>query len=66
MAYKDGEVFTTYCDKPYGQNKYKLVLHSGKAIIYEDYELMRAWWWQWKANCSHVEIITKNQVGKGF
>ena len=66
MAYKDGEVFTTYCDKPYDQNKYKLVLHSGKSVIYEDYELMRAWWWQWKANCSHIEIVPKSQVGKGF
>ena len=66
MAYKDGEVFRTYCDKPYNQNKYKMVFKNGKAIIYDGYDVMSAWWYKYCGSdaLSHVEIISK--VKKGF
>ena len=41
MAYKDGEVFQTYCDKSYDKHKYKIVFKNGKSITYDDYEMMR-------------------------
>ena len=28
MAYKDGEVFTTYCDKPYTGNTYRMFFEN--------------------------------------
>ena len=71
MAYKDGEVFTTYCDKPYDQNEYKIVFKNGKAIIFPEYEMMRSFWWQHMASgsLSHVVIVDKVQKkggNKGF
>ena len=59
MVYKDGEVFTTYCDKPYNQNQYKMVLNNGKFVIYDDYDMMRAWWFKNRKDVSHVEILDK-------
>ena len=47
MAYKDGETFTTYCDKDYDRHTYKLVLNNGKAVIIEDYEVVRSFWYQY-------------------
>ena len=70
MAYKDGEVFETYCDKPYEKHTYKIVLKNGKAIIFEDYDVMRYHWYQYKNYATHVEIVdvskTKLKGGKGF
>ena len=65
MAYKDGEDFTTYCDKPYDRHTYKMVLKSGKEVIFEDYEMMRAHWFHWKPNCESIEILDETS-GKGF
>ena len=66
MAYKDGETFTTYCDKDYDRHTYKIVLNNGKSVAFESYELMRYQWYQWRTNCSHVEVINAKVVGKGF
>ena len=57
MAYKDGENFTTYCDKPYDRHKYKLNLKSGKAIIHDDYDVVRNMWFQWAPHCTTIEVI---------
>ena len=59
MAYKDGEVFTSYCDKPYDRNKYKLHLKNGKAIILEDYDQVRQFWYQFRQQMNHVEVLDK-------
>ena len=64
MAYKDGETFTTYCDKDYDRHVYKIVLKNGKKIDFDDYSLMRYHWYQWRKNCDHVEVIDVG--GKGF
>lgn len=70
MAYKDGEVFTTYCDKSYDKHTYRIVLKNGKSIAFEDYEVMRYHWYQYKDHASHVEIDDvvqkKPKGGKGF
>ena len=57
MAYKDGEVFTTYCDKPYSTHKYKLVLKNGKAIVVEDYEQMKRTWYTYREHMDHVDVL---------
>ena len=66
MAYKDGETFTTYCDKDYDRHTYKIVLNNGKSVVFESYELMRYQWYQWRNNCSHVEVIDVKVSGEGF
>lgn len=63
MAYKDGETFTTYCDKPYDRHHYKLKMKNGKSVIFEDYETMRAHWYHWRPNVDRVLII---DAKKGF
>jgi len=44
MAYKDGENFTTYCDKDYDRHHYKLVFENGKGIVFGDYDTLREYW----------------------
>ncbi len=63
MAYKDGEDFTTYCDKPYDRHHYKLKMKNGKCVTFEDYEMMRAHWYHWRPNVETVLII---DAKKGF
>ena len=66
--YVDGEVFQTYCDKDYDRHTYKMVLKNGKAVVYDNYELMRYHWYQQRAHLSHVEVLDakENTAGKGF
>ncbi len=66
MAYKEGETFTTYCDKDYDRHTYKIVFNNGKSISFESYEVMRYHWYQWKVSCSHVEVIDTKVIAKGF
>jgi len=51
--------FSRTSDLPYDQNKYKMVFKNGKAIIYEDYEMMRAWWYKHREHLSHVEVVPR-------
>ena len=57
MAYKDGENFTTYCDKPYNRHSYKMVLKNGKAIHFDDYDALKAHWYHYREHTSHVDVI---------
>lgn len=66
MAYKDGETFTTYCDKHYDRHDYKIALTNGKSVTFESYDQMKYHWYQWKASCSHVEVIDTKLRAKGF
>ena len=68
MAYKDGEVFETYCDKDYDRHVYKVYLKDGQSVIYESYDLMRYHWYQQREHLSHVEVLDspKSTAGKGF
>ena len=65
MAYKDGETFTTYCDKPYNQNIYRLIWKDGSHTDYDNYEVMRYVWYQYKQMAERVHIID-NTSGVGF
>ena len=64
MAYKDGEDFTTYCEKDYDRHTYKLVLTNGKSVTFDDYSVMRYHWYQYRKAASHVVVIDAG--GKGF
>ena len=65
MAYKDGEDFTTYCDKPYDRHKYKMVMEDGSSGIIDDYELVRYFWYQQRKHIKTV-IVIDCTAGKGF
>lgn len=69
MAYKDGEVFKTYCDKLYDRHQYKIIFKDGMSETFDDYEIMRYHWYQWREEVSTVEIVDvkkKRQRAKGF
>tara|TARA_B100002019_G_scaffold284041_1_gene291193 strand:- start:61 stop:252 length:192 start_codon:yes stop_codon:yes gene_type:complete len=59
--------FKQTCDKPYDRHKYRLVFKNKKSIIFEDYELMRASWFQWcgGGSLSHVDVLDVSK-SKGF
>ncbi len=57
MAYKDGEVFTSYCDKPYDRHTYRLTLLNGKAIVLEDYDQVRQFWYQFRQQLKSLEVL---------
>jgi len=51
--------FTSTCDKDYDRHTYKLVLKNGKALVLEDYEMVRQYWYQYKAQLEAVEVLDK-------
>ena len=57
MAYKDGGIFESYCDKPYDRHTYKLILSNGKAIILEDYDQVRVFWYQFRQQLKSLEVL---------
>ena len=59
MASQKVKTFTKTCDKDYDRHKYKMVLKNQKAIILEDYEMVRAYWWKFKEQMDHVEVMDK-------
>ena len=64
MAYKDGETFTTYCDKHYDRHSYKIVMNNGKCIAFDDYRTATYHWYQYKDHASHIEVLDNG--GQGF
>jgi hypothetical protein len=64
LTYKDGEDFTTYCDKDYDRHTYKLVLKDGKSVVFDDYSVMRYHWYHYRKALSHVDVVDPS--GKGF
>ena len=65
MAYKDGETFTTYCDKLYDRHEYKLIMKNGDEYVFDDYEVLRAAWWSKVGEVERVDILDCTS-GKGF
>ena len=59
MAKRKLKTFTTTCEKDYDRHRYKLVLKEGKELILEDYEMARAYWYQFRKQLSHVEVLDK-------
>ena len=57
MAHKKKKLktFTNTSDAPYDRHKYKVLLSDGREIILEDYEYVRAVWYQY--DCKGVEVL---------
>jgi len=51
--------FTSTCDKDYDRHKYKLCLKNGKAIVLEDYDMARSYWYQFRQQMDHVEVLDR-------
>ena len=53
------KTFTSTCDKDYDRHTYKLVLKNGKALVLQDYEMVRAYWYQYRVQLDSVEVLDK-------
>ena len=65
----DPGYFTTYSTDPYDRHHYKVSFKNGDSIIVEDYDMVKAMWFQSKNDVAGVEIIdpkSKKKRGKGF
>ena len=52
---------------PYDRHKYKLVFKNRKAIIFEDWDLARAAWFNWcQTGCLTTIEVLDSVGGKGF
>ena len=61
--------FTATCDKPYDQNKYKIIFKDGRSVVIDDYSIVKNLWYEYREQVSNVEIIKefkKKTGGKGF
>ena len=65
MAYKDGEIFKTYCDKPYDKHLYRIEWKDGSRTEYDNYDIVRYVWYQYKEMAERVLILDCTK-GKGF
>ena len=63
MAYKDGETFTTYCDKDYDRHTYTIVLKNGEFASIHDYETLQQTWYYYRDQASHIVVVDKAGVG---
>ena len=55
--------FKDTSDLPYDRHDYKVYTKTGKTYVYDNYESVRAVWFQSKKLLSHVEVLDKD---KGF
>ena len=54
----DPRYFTQTSDGSYDRHFYRIVLTNGRSITVDDYEQMRAMWFQYDSKfLSHVEVI---------
>ncbi len=54
----DPRYFTQTSDGDYDRHVYRVVLKDGRSTIIDDYEQMRAFWFQYESKLlSHVEVI---------
>ena len=67
MTPKKDEIkwFAQTSDKPYNRHTYRLKFHNGKAIVYDDYEVMRAHWFQW-CQTGMLKGVVVEDIKKGF
>lgn len=63
------KTFTATSGELYDRHHYKLVLKSGKAVIFECYEQLRYYHHMWKVHVDYVEVIDakrNDSSGTGF
>ena len=57
MAKRKLKTFTSTCPKDYDRHTYKLCLKEGKVIVLQDYEQVRAYWYQFRDQLECVEVL---------
>jgi len=63
----DPQYFKVSSDKLYDRHIYRLHLTNDKCVDFDDYDMLRATWFQTaKQFLSHVEIIDVQEKLKGF
>ena len=65
----DPGYFTTYSTDPYNRHQYKVIFKDGRNVIVDDYDLVKAMWFQNQHDVETIEVIdckTKKKGGKGF
>lgn len=64
------KTFKRTCDKPYDRHFYVVRRPNGKPCTFDDYELLRAWWFQQMDTKEYVvDVLDKvqhNNTKKGF
>ena len=62
--------FKQTCDKPYDRHFYTVNRPNQSTLTFDDYELMRAWWFQQmdtsNATVTVMDISQYDTSGKGF
>jgi len=68
----DPRYFRQTSDEPYLRHDYKLVMSSGDAVVFDNYEDVQRRWFEYSGNfLSHVEVLDhkklkKSKKTKGF
>lgn len=64
------DFFTEYSAVPYDRHNYKLFFTTGKSVVFDDYESLLQFWFQYgfKDQMDYVEILDKKKPKqkKGF
>lgn len=58
--------FTQSSNESYDRHEYKVVAKSGEFIVTDDYEQVRAAWFEKSVWLSHVEVLDNPKKQKGF
>ena len=56
-AKKQIKTFTSTSEGLYDRHRYKLILNNGKAVVLEDYEDVRQFWFQFRTQLNCVEVL---------
>ncbi len=59
---KNPQYFTQTSDEPYDRHTYELVLPSGKTLMFQDYEHLRAIWFEAARNWSGCVVKVLGDV----
>ena len=51
--------FTCTSKKPYTKHHYVIVMKNGNEVLIQDYELMKSFWYQYREEATHVEVVDK-------
>ena len=62
------KTFEQTCSKSYNRHQYTITIPSGKVFTFDDYEVMRAYWFQQFSNIkgSIVDVIDVAPTPTGF
>ena len=60
------KVFNQTSDELYDRHNYRLIWKDGSHTDYDNYEIMKYMWYQYKHMAERVHVIDASQTGKGF